>query len=151
MQGHEVEDELHFLLTCSALHNEREILIQCITDNCINFIKYANKDTFIWLMNNEKIKIKRQCLRLWGPSEIHGPGPFRGFPCPVPMYRLNPPLICPAFYHSRFCNPREDSLSFFIVELSQVFKRLSTLNDISAVALATGMLSKTHNIVRAHY
>jgi hypothetical protein len=28
-------------------------LIQCITDNCINFIKLANKDKFIWLMNNE--------------------------------------------------------------------------------------------------
>ena len=51
--SNEVEDELHFLLTCSALHNERESLIQCITDNCINFIKYANKDKFIWLMNNE--------------------------------------------------------------------------------------------------
>jgi hypothetical protein len=50
---HAVEDELHFLLTCSALHNERENLIQCITDNCINFIKLANKDKFIWLMNNE--------------------------------------------------------------------------------------------------
>ena len=30
--------------------------------------------------NNEKIKIKRQWLRLWGPSEIHGP--FRGFRSP---------------------------------------------------------------------
>jgi hypothetical protein len=51
--SNQVEDELHFLLTCSALHNERESLIQCITDNCINFIKLANKDKFIWLMNNE--------------------------------------------------------------------------------------------------
>ena len=51
--SNEVEDELHFLLTCSALHNERESLIQCITDNCINFIKLTNKDKFIWLMNNE--------------------------------------------------------------------------------------------------
>jgi hypothetical protein len=42
-----------FSSTCSALHNERESLIQCITDNCINFIKLTNKDTFIWLMNNE--------------------------------------------------------------------------------------------------
>ena len=59
--------------------------------------------------NNEKIKIKRQWLRLWGPSEIHGP--FRGFPGPVPMYRLNPPLICPAFYHPRLC--KSSSLSFY--------------------------------------
>jgi hypothetical protein len=51
--SNEVEDELHFLLTCSALHSERESLIQCITDNCINFIKLSNKDKFIWLMNNE--------------------------------------------------------------------------------------------------
>ena len=49
--SNEVEDELHFLLTCSALHNERES--QCITDNFINLIKLANKDNFIWLMNNE--------------------------------------------------------------------------------------------------
>ena len=51
--SNEVEDELHFLLTCSALHNERESLIQCITDNCINLIKLINKDKFIWLMNNK--------------------------------------------------------------------------------------------------
>jgi hypothetical protein len=59
--------------------------------------------------NNEKIKIKRQWLRLWRPSEIHEA--FRGFPCPIPMYRLNPPLIYPAFYHPRFC--KSSSLSFY--------------------------------------
>jgi hypothetical protein len=44
-------------------------------------------------------------------------------------------------------NPREDSLSFFTADLTQVFKRLSTLNDILAVALAAGMFNKTHNSV----
>jgi hypothetical protein len=39
------------------------------------------------------------------------------------------------------------SLSFFIAELTQVFKRLGTLNDTLAVALAAGMFNKTHNIV----
>jgi hypothetical protein len=44
-------------------------------------------------------------------------------------------------------NPREDSLSFFIAELPQVAKRLSTLNDILAVAVDADMFNKTHNIV----
>jgi hypothetical protein len=44
-------------------------------------------------------------------------------------------------------NPREDSLAFFIAELTQVSKHLSTLNDILAVALAAGMFNKTNNIV----
>jgi hypothetical protein len=44
-------------------------------------------------------------------------------------------------------NPRRDSLSFFMVDLTYVFKRLSTLNDISAVALATGMVNKTHSFI----
>jgi hypothetical protein len=74
---------------------------------------------------------------------------------------LNLPQIAPVCISSKIIkytsksrwiciNPREDSLSFFLVELTQVFKRLSTsqrLNDLSAVALATGMFSKTHNIV----
>jgi hypothetical protein len=34
-----------------------------------------------------------------------------------------------------------------ILQLTKVFKRLNTLNDISAIALATGMFNKTHNIV----
>jgi hypothetical protein len=42
---------------------------------------------------------------------------------------------------------REDSLSFFIAELTQVFKRPSTLNDILAVALAAGIFNNAHNIV----
>ena len=62
--------------------------------------------------NNEKIKIKLQWLRLWGPSEIHGS--FRGFPFAVPMYRLNPPLICPAFYHPRFCREIQFSILLWI-------------------------------------
>ena len=44
-------------------------------------------------------------------------------------------------------NPREDILPFFIAELTQVFKHLSTLNDILGVVLAAGMFNKTHNIV----
>jgi len=59
--------------------------------------------------NNEKIKTKRQGLRLCVPSDIHGS--FRGFPWPVPMYRLNPPFIYPAFYHPRFC--KSSSLSVY--------------------------------------
>jgi hypothetical protein len=46
---------------------------------------------------NEQIKIKRLWLRLWGPSVNHGP--FLGSPGPEPMYRLNPPLIGPAYHH----------------------------------------------------
>jgi hypothetical protein len=45
--------------------------------------------------HNAKIKIKRQWLRLWIPSEIHGP--FLASQGSVPMYRLNPlskTLLC---------------------------------------------------------
>ena len=34
-----------------------------------------------------------------------------------------------------------------MVDLTYVFKRLSTLNEISAVALATGMVNKTHSFI----
>ena len=37
--------------------------------------------------------MKRLWLRIWDPSEIHRP--LLGSPGPGPMYRLNPPLICP--------------------------------------------------------
>ena len=43
----------------------------------------------------KKIKIKRHWLRLWGPSEIHGP--LLGSPDSGPIYRLNPLLMGPAF------------------------------------------------------
>jgi hypothetical protein len=44
---------------------------------------------------NEQIKIKRQWLRPWGTSEIHGS--FHGSPGPVAMQRMNPiskALLC---------------------------------------------------------
>jgi hypothetical protein len=44
-------------------------------------------------------------------------------------------------------NPREDRLSFFMVDLTYVFKRLGTLNGISAVALSTGIVNKTHSFI----
>jgi hypothetical protein len=43
--------------------------------------------------------------------------------------------------------PKADSLSFLIVERMYVFKRFNTLNDLSAVALATGIVKRTHIIV----
>jgi len=55
----------------------------------------------IWVENtnknkkNENIKIKRQWRQQCGPSEIHEP--LLGSPGPEPMYRVNPPLIYPAY------------------------------------------------------
>ena len=43
--------------------------------------------------NENKIKIKRPWISLWGPSEIHGP--LHGSQGPGPMYSLNPHLIGP--------------------------------------------------------
>jgi hypothetical protein len=42
---------------------------------------------------NEKNKNKTSMAKASGPSEIHGP--LLGSPDTGPMYRLNPPLICP--------------------------------------------------------
>jgi len=56
----------------------------------------------------KKIKIKRQWLRLWGPSEIHGP--FLGSPGPGPIYRLNPPLIGPV-ENNKFTLDKSESIS----------------------------------------
>ena len=54
---------------------------------------------WIWVentkKNNEQIKIKRQWLRPWGTSEIHGS--FHGSPSPLAMHRMNPlskALLC---------------------------------------------------------
>ena len=43
--------------------------------------------------------------------------------------------------------PKADSLSFLIVERMYVFERFNTLNDLSTVALATGIVKRTHIIV----
>lgn len=53
----EVEDEIHFLLQCNALRNERHKLLLCINQNCPNFNELSIKDRFIWLMNNENKEI----------------------------------------------------------------------------------------------
>lgn len=50
--------------------------------------------------NTKKIKMKRLCLRLWGPSEIHIP--LFGSPRLGPMYRLNRPLIDPGQPYNLF-------------------------------------------------
>ena len=48
-----VEDEIHFLLNCCSLDNNRSKLLTCISKNCVNFQKLNETEQFIWLMTNE--------------------------------------------------------------------------------------------------
>lgn len=53
----EIEDEIHFLLSCNKLKTERINILSVINENCGNFNNLDKKNKFIWLMNNENIDI----------------------------------------------------------------------------------------------
>lgn len=60
----EVEDENHFLLTCTKYRGERNDLINAICLKCPNFTQLQNPEKFIWMMSNEdhEILCKICCL-----------------------------------------------------------------------------------------
>jgi hypothetical protein len=63
-------------------------------------IIFLNKLKIVQNKKMKKInKTKRLWLRLWGTSEIHKP--LLGSLGHGPMYRLNPPLICPVIRKSK--------------------------------------------------
>ena len=49
----EIEDEMHFLLTCKTLDNVRNPILSKIYSKNKNISKLDNKSLFIWLMGNE--------------------------------------------------------------------------------------------------
>ena len=48
----EVEDEIHFLLSCKPLESIRKPYINVITGNNQNISNYSLKDLFVWLLSN---------------------------------------------------------------------------------------------------
>jgi hypothetical protein len=59
-----VDDEKHFLLSCSHLSEERVILFQMINKSCKNFEKMDSIQKLIWLMTNEDEKIIIQISKM---------------------------------------------------------------------------------------
>ena len=59
-----VDDEKHFLLSCSHLSEERAILFQMIDKLCKNFVKMDDVQKLIWLMTNEDEKILIQVSKM---------------------------------------------------------------------------------------
>ena len=53
----EIEDEKHFLFTCSKLSAERDILLQQILTTCKNFNTLTINQKMIWLMTTENVQI----------------------------------------------------------------------------------------------
>ena len=49
----EVEDEMHFLITCTNFVGERQELFDIISKTCHNFINLNNNEKFFWLMTCE--------------------------------------------------------------------------------------------------
>ena len=59
-----VDDEKHFLFSCSHLSEERAILFQMIDNLCKNFVKMDNGQKLIWLMTNEDENILIQISKM---------------------------------------------------------------------------------------
>ena len=55
----EVEDEIHFLLCCPKYTNERQVIIDNISQSCSNFSTLNIQDKFFWIMNCENAEILR--------------------------------------------------------------------------------------------
>jgi len=58
-----IDDELHFLLSCSSLNSARESLTDTISLNNKNFNNISAKDKFYWIMNCEDPDILREVGR----------------------------------------------------------------------------------------
>ena len=52
----EIEDELHFIITCPEYENERTLFTAC-TENSIHFEIMANELKFIFIMSNEDLNV----------------------------------------------------------------------------------------------
>jgi hypothetical protein len=59
-----VDDEKHFLLSCSHLSEERAILFQMIDKLCDNFVKMDSVEKLIWFITNEDEKILIQISKM---------------------------------------------------------------------------------------
>ena len=53
----EIEDELHFIITCSEYENERNLLFTAYTENSIHFEIMSNELKFIFIMSNEDLNV----------------------------------------------------------------------------------------------
>ena len=53
----EVDDEKHFLFSCSCNSDMRTSLYNTIKLSCLNFNSLSTNNKFIWLLNNENIEI----------------------------------------------------------------------------------------------
>ena len=47
----EVEDEYHFLMSCSNYQQLRDTLITCIQDECKNYIELKEKEQFVYMLS----------------------------------------------------------------------------------------------------
>ena len=55
----EVEDEIHFLLSCAKYNEDRHQLFNTISQSCVNFPNLSLSEKFIWLLNCENTVILR--------------------------------------------------------------------------------------------
>jgi hypothetical protein len=55
--SHEVEDEIHFLINCSAYDNSRKVLFNLASRECMRFDDLSPSMKFIWLMSAENDEI----------------------------------------------------------------------------------------------
>ena len=53
----EIEDELHFIISCPKYENERTLLFRACTENSIHFETMSNELKFIFIMSNEDLNV----------------------------------------------------------------------------------------------
>ena len=66
----EIEDEKHFLLSCSNFTEDRNNLLDCISKSCPNFKNLDIHNKFLWIMNTENTEILTNLSNFIKNSEI---------------------------------------------------------------------------------
>ena len=59
-----IEDEIHFLLQCPSLSQERSTFVSDLSSRYPNYCTLDNKSKFIWLMSNEDNYINKKLINL---------------------------------------------------------------------------------------
>ena len=66
----EIEDEEHFLLRCGKYEEQREIMLQRVTEKCVNFVNLTHPEQTFYLLNSEGECIKSVAKFCWECLEI---------------------------------------------------------------------------------
>jgi hypothetical protein len=65
-----LDDEKHFLLTCSYNKEDRDVLQELVNEVCKNFCTMNKDQKLIWLMTNEDHRVLQQISKMISQAGI---------------------------------------------------------------------------------